>query len=380
MAKSNEKEQHNPITLNEPEHPSDDATIEERSIHPSVQPRSYLLMHRVTPVIAVAALLVAGYTYYVNTNFNTTLLNENKQLSSELHQLQQQQNATGQQVKSSTAQQQQAMQEIEQKITDASKHLQQLAKQKSNQTQDWLLLKARYYLELAQINAHWSTSSNDHSTIELLHQADIILSQINSADLFEIRQTIANEITQLKSESTVDMPGILSRLDAVQNNVALLDFQTATHPNNNSNTTSPQQTNTFSWQDQLHNSLNKLSDLVVIRRTNEEIKPLLSPIYESILKENVRLNIQQAQWAVININPHAYQLALNHVITTLKRGFNERLPNIISLINELTQLQKVDLQQKKPNVGQALTLLNRLIEQQQAVHVKERNQHQEQEL
>jgi uroporphyrin-3 C-methyltransferase len=359
MATNNKKEESNTIKTTETEQP---VIID--SSKPAVS-RPCSMMNSLTPLIAVAALLITGYSYYSSMRLNQNITKENKQLATELRQLQQQQNGLQQHLSTQTSEQQQTIHEVEQKIADASKQIQSLSDQKGTKNQDWLLLKARYYLELAQINAHWNRSANDHTTSELLQQADTILGQINTSNLFEIRQTIANEIMTLKTNKPLDIPGLLSQLHALQNSVSELNFQTAVNPNHNLNVKEEQSSaNESSWKTHLHNSLGALSKLIVVRRNDEEIKPLLSPIYESILKESIRLNLQQAQWALINSSQTTFQLALNQAVATLKRGFNEHLSNTAVIINQLIKLQKVQVNAEKPEIGQALPLLNQLIDQQ----------------
>ncbi len=85
---------------------------------------------------------------------------------------------------------------LQNKIQQMNKDLQAALREHFDQKQDWLLLKARYYLELAQINAHWS--DDQQVTIALLQQADALLRTIPDQQLFTVRQAIAQEITQLQ--------------------------------------------------------------------------------------------------------------------------------------------------------------------------------------
>jgi uroporphyrin-3 C-methyltransferase len=123
-----------------------------------------------------------------------------------------------------------------------------------------------------------------------------------------------------------------------------------------------------------------LNKLVVVRRDNEDIKPLSSPLFASILKESIRLNLQEAQWAILNNNSMAYQFALTQAVLTLKKGFNEHLSNKTALLNQLRELQKINLPQESPSVGEALPLINQLIEQKQAKPADKAKEQKEQTL
>jgi uroporphyrin-3 C-methyltransferase len=291
------------------------------------------------------------------------LAEDHHQLASKLHEIKQQQNTVEQHIKTNADELQNANTQLEERINDFNKELKSVNQQMGTQDQDWLLLKARYFLELAQINAQWSNNPNELSTINLLEQADTLLTQINTPELFKIRQTIAKELLQLKANPNLDIPGLLSQLDAIQSGITTLTMLVPNPPSN----ASEEQTETtdYSWKKNVQKSLNQLSRLVIIKQNDEEIKTLSSPLYESILKESIRLNIQEAQWAILNDNATAYQFALKQALSTLKRGFNEHLSNTTALINQLTDLQKINITSEKNLVGQGLPLLNQLIKQKQ---------------
>lgn len=357
MANKNKQEQ---VIAKEPTELKPDSDTQ-----PSNKASSSTLLNRLTILIALIALISTGYSYYINQHTRGYIEQENKQLLSQIHQLKQQQHNLTQEFNDKTTTLNQANQELDEKVKLFSNEV-KIVNQRGNQNQDWLLLKARYYLELAQINAYWS-HSYDPSTQALLQQADNILAQMNSAELFKVRQIIAQELLQLKSQNHLDLAGLLSQLDALQNNVAQLRTSILLNDSPKVNQESSL-SNSTSWKKYFHRSLDVLSTLVVVRRNDEEIKPLLSPVYEALIKESIRLNLQEAQWALLNHNASAYQLALKQASATLKRGFNDRLANIATLIKQITELQKINMTEEKIEVGKALPLINKIIEQGQMLN------------
>ncbi|KTC85106.1 uroporphyrinogen-III C-methyltransferase [Legionella brunensis] len=229
--------------------------------------------------------------------------------------------------------------------------------QRLYQKQDWILLKARYYLELAQINAHWS--DDQQTTIALLQQADTLLAALSYQQVLTIRQAIAQEIAQLQVLPKVDVAGLLSQLDAAKNNLSNLPLKKPiSHPQShdtNGKTSSE-------WRDQLRDSINSLGKLVVIRRHEENVEPLLSPLQQAMLQEVIRLNLEEAQWAILQNNSSVYQLALTQAINAIKRTFDETASSTQALIKQLQALQQQKLNLAKPVIGKALPLLNQLID------------------
>lgn len=313
-------------------------------------------------VIALGALATALYTLSLNQQLQNQLADKNTQLSSQLEQLEQKQDKTTDLVTTKNNNIEETRTALQAQFDDLNKQLQIAMSQKFYQNQNWILLKARYYLELAQINAHWSTSFS--STIALLQQADQLIQQLNDPKIFDIRQAIAKDIALLQGVPQIDIAGILSQLDAAQQSLNTLTIPSTLNNNKPEATTAPStpQDKTSVWRLHLQDSISLLNKLVIIRRNDEDIKPLLSPAFEAILKENIRLNLQEAQWAVLNSNPQVYQLVLNQAIAILKKDFNAGAQNTAALIKKLNELQQIQLIQKKPEVGQALPLLNQLIE------------------
>ncbi|GAN31139.1 TPA: hypothetical protein JBD08_13845 [Legionella pneumophila subsp. pneumophila] len=319
------------------------------------------LIISVTSLLAFLAIIVSIYSIQLEKQFQNHQLVENKNLTDELGRIKAEQNTVQKLLDNNANHLQQIQSDLTSKMDSLNKELQTAMKQKLYQNNDWLLLKARYYLELAQINVHWSDNFN--TSVALLQQADALLKGMNIPKIFTIRQIIAKEIAQLKSISVVDITGILSQLDAAQAAINNLSIQSVVDQQEVLNhITKSEESGKIGWRNRLQDSVNFLEKLVVIRRHNENIQPLISPLYESAIKENIRLNLQEAQWAILNNNPAVYQFALNQAIANLKRVFNESSQNTDALIKQLSTLQNVKLTQEKPVVGQAIPLINQMID------------------
>ena len=324
--------------------------------------KNNLFFSGLTFIMALAAIGLTMSNLYFNQKLNKKLTHENTNLLAQIQQLKISQNSSHEQIDSKAQSIQQSQNELETKLNAVNKQLKTAMNHRFYQNQDWLLLKARYYLELSQINAQWSDNFN--AAVALSEQADVLLNQVSAPKILAIRQAIAKDIVLLKSTSTVDVAGLLSKLDAAQIGISNLTIQ-STIDDTNSTQTNVENTHTsnpIAWRSRFQDSLNLLEKLVVVRRNDENVKPLISPLFKSILRESIRLNLQEAQWAILNNNPVVYQLALKQAILNLKRTFDESTPKAHALLEELKQLQHIKLTQEKPDIGSALPLLNQMIE------------------
>lgn len=306
-------------------------------------------------VVSLIALLLAFFANYQNWH-NKTSLNEQQQIT------QTSQLAIKETLKEWQTNQQTQSAAVQQQINTLSTTLNKTLKQRFYQKQDWLLYKAQYYLELAQINVHWS----DHhtSSIALLQNADEILQSQHTQQILIIRQQIASEIQQIKQLNSTDTAGILSQLDAAANAVNQLkvkqniDHLTASAP-------PPASQEDGSWSGRIHNSLRVLKNMLVIRHHDQPFEPILFPQYQALLRENIRLNIQEAQWAVLQNNAAVYQQVLNQAIANIQRNFDSKDAGVAALITQLQTLQKESIISNTSIDLKSLNLLNTYLENQQ---------------
>lgn len=250
--------------------------------------------------------------------------------------------------------------QIEDALNLQTQHFQASRAEHDYQTEDWHLQKARYLLELAEINLHWS--KDPQATVSLLHQADAILATIQDHNLFPIREAIAKEITSVNASPKKDLTGALARLTALENNItdlplksALLSLKDATAHQTPQNTTS-------SWQKHFSDTLMFLEKLVVVQRHDEDILPIPSKFYESMLREAIRLNLEEAQWALLQNNEAIYQFSLTQALKNLLRCFKPSDAKTNAFRKEIQSLQAIPLFNcNKPISLQSLPLLNQLI-------------------
>ena len=245
-------------------------------------------------------------------------------------------------------------------LSNLDKQIQTSLKQQGHQPDASLFLKVRYYLELAQINAQWSDTPE--ITQALLQQADRLLVTSHDPRVADIRKAIAEEMLQLKAIPTLDITGILSQLDASVDeiNTLVLKSPLSAMPKEKMPTASTP--NASEWREHFQQSINVLKTLIVIRRQDEKLQPLPSPEDETILRNRIKLYLQDAQWAVIKHNNTLYQWALSQTIKHIKELFSMNDPKTNVLMTQLETLQKIHLTQEKMNLTGSLPLLNQLIE------------------
>jgi uroporphyrin-3 C-methyltransferase len=103
--------------------------------------------------------------------------------------------------------------------------------------------------------------------------------------------------------------------------------------------------------------LGTLKEVVVIRRMDEPVKPLLSPDQSAWARLNLQLMLEEAEMAVLRGNQPLYERALNKAITTINDWYDGTNPAIRGLNETLTELAERNVDPELPDISQSLNLL-----------------------
>lgn len=120
------------------------------------------------------------------------------------------------------------------------------------------------------------------------------------------------------------------------------------------------ESNTHTWKEAIHNGWQEIKDLVKIRHHNRPVEPLLSLNEQNLVKENLRLLLEQLRFATLNNDTAVYRKAIQEIQLWLSTYFDESNDTVKAIQNDLTKLAGVDLQPKLPAM-QSLAAFNALM-------------------
>lgn len=310
-----------------------------------------------TTLFLFIAVGSAAYAVYVVTQCQQGTTTQLQRVMAKLDMINTQQERTTKQLDSTIHQ----VKMNQEQLTLLDKQMHTRLQQQAYQADDWMLLKARYFLELAQTNAYWT--DNMSATSALLSQADTLLENAHEQRLLDVRREIAEEKVRVDAVEKVDTSGIVSQLDAAQQLTQhLLIHQVLALPNDTGPITTPVSKTPPPWRERVKASLESLEKLVVVRRVNEDVQPLMTPAYIALLRESIQLMLQEAQLAVLQRNEALYQLVLKQAINKVTQSFDRHDPSTEALLKQLKSLTQATIVQKKLEIGRALALLNQVID------------------
>ena len=190
------------------------------------------------------------------------------------------------------------------------------------------------------------------------------MQKIPNERLYKVKQTIAQEIAELKTISPVDIAKLMKKLDKAEATLAQLPLKPFKLP-------TPKPLSQQSWREQLEASLHLLEKLVIVHHRIPGEAPTLTPFYQRILRERIAMDLQQAQWAVLQNNAQVYQQALAEVIKKIKQDAatdqanntnpSEINPKINAFLEQIEVLQQIQLTPTQPTITQSLSELDAII-------------------
>ena len=227
--------------------------------------------------------------------------------------------------------------------------------------EDWLLAEVEYLIRLA--NQRVLMERDVSGALSLLSSADEIVEQTSGIAAYELRESLAYDIANLKAVSDLDTDGIFLSLSAMASQVPELRRKQP-------ELSSPRQTQVENGEAQnfyqqfvslVSNIFGRVLNSVDYRRDGVAITPLLPPKEEYYLRQNLILKFEMAQLALLRNDQPVYHTSLSEAKLWIVNHFIETDPRTIALVTALDQLMEVELDRSLPNISGSLRAVRGLL-------------------
>lgn len=230
----------------------------------------------------------------------------------------------------------------------------------ADQRRSWLLSEADHYLRLAE--QHLLLTRDVSGARTLLDVADRLLAGHGDNRLLPLREAIAQDRLALTSALTVDVPGLYLRLGALSEHVGRLQLPAeGGHAPARGEVVAPAVPEPGNaWEA----AWARLRRLVTVRHYDAPLQPMLSEADRDLVRESLRLDLAQAQLALLRGEPAIYRSSLAAAQGRLARYF-ALLPKAEyeGLQRELKALMEVDIRPALPDLSRSLRALDALTAQ-----------------
>jgi uroporphyrin-3 C-methyltransferase len=226
---------------------------------------------------------------------------------------------------------------------------------------DWMLAEVEYLLRLA--NQRLVMAADVKSALALLGSADGIVRDLDDASLLGLRSAIASDLAALRAVPAVDVEGTWLRLQALVGEVdKLLLFEI---PELQPQAQAVPEDST--WMDRLQHglyaALARFRSYIVINRREEPYQALLDPQWEGLVRQNLRMLLEQSRSALLNGNQRLYQQSLGDTRRWLGEFFSFNEASVAALDAELESLGTLDINPQLPDLTASLAAVSLVIDE-----------------
>ncbi len=236
----------------------------------------------------------------------------------------------------------------------------ELNRYSANDRDAWLLAEAQYLLRLA--NQRLIMAGDVVAAQALLSSADTILLGLDDVRLHEVRAAVASDLAAVRAVPRVDVEGVYLRLAAlVEQAGKLVIFQLPKQE------AEPQQLPADNWQGRLRQgyqaALEKLSNYIIIRRRDVPMQALMDPQWEGLVRQNLRMLLEQAQVSLLSGNETLYRESLERAQHWVGEFFESDEAAARAMSREITALTDVDVATQLPDISRSVQALDAVMKQ-----------------
>ena len=250
------------------------------------------------------------------------------------------------------------LREMEQRLRQETDSLQRQlgevsAAQRNLQAQPelgWKIREAEYLLNLASLKLQ--LEADVAGAIVLFESADRALADAGRDGVLYIRQTIAEEIAQLRALEQPDREGIYFRLESLAGEIAQLDLLLSLRESIATGADTGAETAADAGF--IASGLEFLGNVFVWRRWDERPEFELVAGQEEYIRESIRLQIEQAQLALLMRDTALYRASLQAGLEQLQSYTGAGGGSAAGLAAEFSELLLIDIAPELPVLNQSL--------------------------
>ncbi|MFK8043370.1 uroporphyrinogen-III C-methyltransferase [Congregibacter sp.] len=225
--------------------------------------------------------------------------------------------------------------------------------------ESWQIAEVQYLLRLA--NQRLIMTGDNVSAEALLRSADNILRGLDDTNLHDLRSAVASDIAALQAVPKLDVQGLYLRLDAlIRQTDALVLFELPDQRVEIEPVTAED------WQTRLSEgyemALKKLSEYIVVSRRDVPVETLMDPQYEGLVRQNMRMLLEQAQVAMLSGNELLFRQSLERAEGWVTQFFKADEQSAVAMASELQRIRDERVSVTLPDLSASLDALDTVMQ------------------
>jgi len=235
---------------------------------------------------------------------------------------------------------------------------------------DWQLAEVEYLLRLA--NQRLMMSGEVRGSKALLQSADAVLVELDDVHMIGVREAIAKDIAALNRADSLDAEGLYLRVASLAESIDYMELRSDKRwrAKPSAMQTDFDETDSM-WQAGLDKAMSALSDLVVIRSSEQRVLPQMSDVEVMQLRQGLHFLIEQAKYAVVSGKQDLFDTAIAGLLRWLNSYYDLEQPITAATMVELESLQNTRVVQQWPDISQSLDKLQMLMKSRMGLPAKQ---------
>ncbi len=252
---------------------------------------------------------------------------------------------------------------IESKLTDVVGQQAQLERMYRNIAQnslDSVLGDAENSISIAV--QQLMVGANVSGALSALQDADTVLKRVDQSSVSVARRLLARDIERLKALPPIDIASMAARLDAVASGIDQLPLVSGAAETNPGTVADTHSADTHSTIGRITESglrgWNSLKqELLALLRVTKIDAPdavLLAPSQQYFIRENLRLTLLSARFALLSRNEAIFKTDIERAINWLGSYHDKQARSVVTAVNTLKQLQASKVSLELPSLAESL--------------------------
>lgn len=240
---------------------------------------------------------------------------------------------------------------------------QRLAELAATTRSDWLLAEALYLIRLA--NQRLQIERNTKNPIALMENVDVILRQIEDPMLLPVRRALQSDIGDLRLTGEIDSVGLFLELNTLADNIDQLTALNMMAESKVPEVIELTIEEPATAMEIVTDVVEQFSQLVRVTHRQQPIEPLLLNSEVRVIKQNLRLMLEQAQSAVMAEEPEVYHVSLDKAERWVTQHF-QLDDDAQVILQRLTSIKGREIVQQLPQINGSLAAMETFVALRQA--------------
>ncbi|HHH39494.1 MAG TPA: hypothetical protein ENK50_07965 [Sedimenticola sp.] len=226
----------------------------------------------------------------------------------------------------------------------------------------WQAAEAEYLMQMA--NARLQLAGDVKAALLALQAADARLRDSGDPGWIGVRELLASEIDSLKGVKLPDLSGISARLAGLDQEVRSLQLPGKSPPPAPAPGPGEVVDRERTLDTLLQDAWEGFRSVLVIRRRGPPLAATLPPEQQRFVRQNLRLQLQAAQLALLLRDPVLYRQHLDTAAAWVREFFDPAQGETAAMLRSLEALQQVQLRPPLPDISASLNALRKRLQKQ----------------